>query len=305
MKNVFILCLSMLVCCCTAPEEKVISFIVASDMGRRGESEQQNIAGLIGHWAEEHSTDFVAVAGDPIHDEGVASIHDEEWQIKFENVYTAQSLQTLPFYVVPGNHDYRGNVQAVIDYSKISARWNTPARYFAIEKPLGKKHKALFVYIDTTPLINSYRRDEDYSDAGEQSIERQLFWLDSTLVASKGRWKFVIGHHPVYAGTDKPKSERRNMRKRVGKILENRKVDFYISGHIHNFQHIKPEGKTVNYIINSSASMAARSVQTMEGTVFCSNDPGFSVFTVSKDSVWFSFINHTGETIYRNVTGKK
>ena len=303
MKNILILCLSLLVCCSKLPEDKTINFFVASDMGRRGESEQQNIAVLMGQRAEEYPIDFVAVAGDPIHDDGVTSVTDPEWQLKFENVYTAQSLQTIPFYVVPGNHCYRGNVQAIIDYSKISARWNAPARYFSIEKPLGKRQKALFVFIDTTPLIDKNREDDDYTDAGQQSIERQLVWLDSTLFASQGRWKFVIGHHPVYAGTDKPESERKNMRKRVGKILEKRKADFYISGHIHNFQYIQREGKSVNYIINSSAS-AARTVQAIDGTVFCSDNPGFTVFTVSTDSVWFSFVNHTGETIYRSATGK-
>jgi len=303
MKNILILCLSLLVCCCKSPEDKAINFIVASDMGRREKSEQQNIADLMGQRAEKHLIDFVAVAGDPIHDDGVASITDSEWQLKFENVYTAQSLQAIPFYVVPGNHCYRGSVQAIIDYSNISDRWNAPARYFSIEKPLGKKQKALFVFIDTTPLIDKNRTDEDFTDIGQQSVERQLFWLDSTLVSSKGRWKFVIGHHPVYAGTDKPESERKDMRKRVGKILEKRKADFYISGHIHNFQHIQPAGKTVNYIVNSSAA-AGRSVQATEGTVFCSDNPGFTVFTVSRDSVWFSFVNHTGETIYRSATGK-
>ena len=38
------------------------------------------------------------------------------------------------FFVCPfaylGNHEYRGNTQAVIDYSKVSARWNMPDRYY-------------------------------------------------------------------------------------------------------------------------------------------------------------------------------
>jgi predicted phosphodiesterase len=200
-------------------------------------------------------------------------------------------------------------VQAILDYSGVSERWNAPARYYSMEYPVGRKQKALFVFIDTAPLIDKYRKDEGdedgkYSDAGEQSIERQLYWLDSTLVASNGRWKIVIGHHPVYADTDKEASERTDMQERVGTILENRKADFYISGHIHNFQYIKPEGKTVNYIVNSSASQS-RKVKPIEGTVFCNGDPGYSVFSVSRDSVRFSFVNHTGETVYRGAVGKK
>ena len=278
-----------------------ITFIVASDMGRRGESEQQNIADLLGCFAEKNNVDFVAVAGDPIHDDGVMSVIDEEWNLKFENIYTAESLQKLPFYVASGNHEYRGSIQAILDYSNISERWNAPARYFTIEKPIGKSNqKALFVFIDTAPLIDKYRVSDEYSDAGSQNMERQLHWLDSILAVSGDKWKIVVGHHPVYACTEKEESERTDMQKRVGRILENRKADFYICGHIHNFQHIKPEGSKVNYIVNSSASQS-RDVYPIEGTIFCNPDPGYSVFTVTADSVQFLFINHTADTVYRQT----
>ena len=306
MKNIFSVFIVYLIFAGGCTPVKDVNFIVSSDMGRRGESEQQNIANLMGLHAELTDIDFVAVAGDPIHDEGVTSVDDEEWQLKFENVYTAESLQKIPWYVISGNHEYHGNVQAVLDYSNISGRWNAPARYFSMEYPVGRKQKALFVFIDTAPMIDKYREGDEadeYSDAGKQSIEKQLYWLDSTLVASKGHWKIVIGHHPIYADTEKAESERTDMQERVGKILENRKADFYISGHIHNFQYIKPEGKTVNYIVNSSASRS-REANPIEGTVFCNGDPGYSVFSVSADSVRFSFVNHTGKMIYKQAVGK-
>ena len=58
--------------------QRDVNFIVASDMGRRGVSEQQKIAALMTLQAELTHVDFVAVAGDPIHDDGVQSIDDEE-----------------------------------------------------------------------------------------------------------------------------------------------------------------------------------------------------------------------------------
>jgi len=305
MRNFFLfLGLALLIACTPAPPAITVNFIVASDMGRRGESEQQNIAKLMARFIETDAIDFVAVAGDPIHDRGVASVDDEEWQLKFEQVYTAEALQKTPFYVALGNHEYTGNVRAIIDYSQKSERWNAPARYFSIERPIGQDEQtALFVFIDTTPLIDRYRTEEGYSDAREQSMERQLRWLDSTLFTSTGRWKFVIGHHPVYAYTDKAESERTDMQARVGQTLEKRKVDFYISGHIHNFQYIRPLGCNVNYIVNSSASQS-REVKPIDGTVFCNGDPGFSVFSVSDESVMFSFVNHNGEILYRKTVTK-
>lgn len=281
-----------------------LNFIVASDMGKRGVSEQKNIAEVMGQIAKQNKIDFLAVAGDPIHDDGVKSVEDDEWKLKIENVYTAPSLYSIPWYVIPGNHEYRGSVQAIMDYSQKSKRWNAPARYYTIEKDIGKSgQKALFVFIDTTPLIDKYRNSDEYSDAGKQSFEQQLHWLDSVLVVSNDRWKIVIGHHPVYAYTEKDEDERTDMQKRVGVILENRKADFYICGHIHNFQYIKPQGCNVNYVVNSSASQS-RPVKKTDGTVFCNPDPGFTIFSIGNKTCAFSFINHRGENVYNYTVSK-
>jgi len=281
-----------------------LNFMVASDMGRRGVSEQKNIATLMGKEAEFNRINFVAVAGDPIHDNGVISTDDSEWKDKFENIYTASSLMNIPWNVVSGNHEYHGSVQAILDYSTLSGRWKAPARYYSIEKTIGiSKSKCLFVFIDTTPLIDKYRSGSEYSDAGKQDIEKQLKWIDSTLVSSNDSWKIVIGHHPVYADTDKEESERTDMQKRLGTIIERRKADVYICGHIHNFQHIKPEGKSVNYIVNSSASQS-RNVNKTDGTLFCNPNPGFTLCSVTKKNFTFSFIDHKGETIYRYILKK-
>ena len=284
--------------------KRALIFMVASDMGRRGVSDQKNVAVLMGKESDFSNIKLVAVAGDPIHDNGVKSVTDTEWKDKFENIYTASSLMEIPWYVVSGNHEYHGSVQAILDYSKVSNRWKAPARYYSIEKSIGTDgNKCLFVFIDTPPLIDKYRTESDYSDAGKQDIEKQLKWIDSTLVVSKDRWKIVIGHHPVYADTEKADVERTDMQKRVGVILENRKADVYICGHIHNFQHIKPEGKTVNYIVNSSAS-ASRAVKNTDGTIFCNSNPGFTLCSVTQENFTFAFIDHKGETVYKYMIKK-
>lgn len=286
------------------PEKENMNFIVASDMGRRGESEQQTIANIIGQVVTDANIQFIAVAGDPIHDHGVQSTTDPEWQLKFENIYTAPSLQQLPFYVVSGNHEYKGSVQAILDYSSVSKRWNAPARYFSIHQPIGTTGQtALLVFIDTAPLINKYRESNSSSDAGLQSIEKQLTWLDSVLVVSKDRWKIVIGHHPVYAATEKDEDERADMQNRIAPILEKRGADLYVCGHIHNFQHIKHASHQVNYVVNSSASKS-RTVNPIDGTLFCSGDPGFTVCSLSKTDATLYFVNHKKETIYQYTIKK-
>lgn len=297
--------------CCSKTQEHTnlpqlpcgnFNFMVVSDMGRRGESEQQTIADIMGKVAATNKIHLIAVAGDPIHDDGVKSIADDEWNLKFENIYTAASLQKIPWYVTSGNHEYNGSIQAILDYSTVSERWIAPARYYSLN--IGAAGKTcLLVFIDTTPLIEKYRTDEQYSDAGQQDIDSQLQWIEQTLNISDARWKIVIGHHPVYADTEKNESERTDMQARLLPILEKYNATSYICGHIHNFQHILPQAGKVHYVINSSASQS-RTVKPTDGTLFCNPDPGFTLFSVSTDNIRFYMVNHTGETVYEYTITK-
>jgi DNA repair exonuclease SbcCD nuclease subunit len=308
MKQLTVLFFALLLAACSAqqPHSQLpalpaanLNVVIANDMGRRGISEQKNIAGLLGEVVDQNSIAFLAVAGDPIHDEGVQSVDDNEWNLKIENIYTAPSLYTIPWYVISGNHEYRGNVQAVLDYSQKSERWNAPARYFTVSRPIGDSGKeCLFVFVDTSPLIDKYRSNsEKYPEAGSQDMDAQLAWIQQTLESSDAHWKIVIGHHPVYADTEKVDSERTDIQNRLMPLLENNGVAFYICGHIHNFQHIRPQGAKVEYIVNSSASQS-REVKPVEGTQFCNPDPGFSVMSISSDRIDYYMENHEGKVIY-------
>jgi hypothetical protein len=160
------------------------------------------------------------------------------------------------------------------------------------------------VFIDTTPLIEKYRKDSlTYPDAYKQNDEAQLQFIDSVLATSNETWKVVIGHHPVYAFTKKNESERLDMQKRVDPLLRKHKVDFYFNGHIHNFQHIKMPNSPVDYITNSSAS-GARDVEKTTGTQFCSNLSGFAVCSVSDTNFTVNFMDKNGESIYTYTKSK-
>ena len=83
-------------------------------------------------WADAHPVRFVVSTGDNFYEDGVASVTDPTWKASFEDVYSAPSLLQVPWIVALGNHDYRGNVDAQIEYSKSSSRWRMPARSFTV-----------------------------------------------------------------------------------------------------------------------------------------------------------------------------
>ena len=241
--------------------EKPLNFYLANDLGRNGYYDQKPIAELMGNMAETVDIECVIAAGDIHHFEGVRSVNDPLWMTNYELIYSHPELM-IPWYAILGNHEYRGNTQAVIDYSKVSARWNVPSRYytFAMEND---GVTVRFVMVDTAPLLDKYREDtEKYPDACKQDMDKQLSWIDSLLTTSKEDWVLVVGHHPIFAETGKDDSERLDLQKRLDSILrKHTNVDMYLCGHIHNFQHIRKVDSNIDYVVNTSGSLSRKVIQ--------------------------------------------
>lgn len=283
--------------------EDKLNFYVANDLGRNGYYDQKPIAEMMGELGEMIGPEFVLATGDVHHFEGVRSVNDPLWMTNFELIYSHPELM-IPWYPICGNHEYRGNTQAVVDYSAVSRRWEMPARYYT--KVFDEEGVTLrVVWIDTTPLIDKYRRDSvKYADACRQDIDSQLEWLDSVLKTAQEDWVIVAGHHPIYADTYKSETERLDMQNRVDAILRRHRVDMYICGHIHNFQHIRVEGSDIDYIVNSSGSLS-RDVKPVEGTVFCSGASGFSVVTADKATLILRMLDKNGDVLHEVIRTKK
>ena len=277
---------------------KNFTFMIASDLGRNGYYDQKPVAEMMGEVAAVAEPEFIALIGDAHHFMGVKSVSDPLWQTNFEWIYKHPELM-IRWYPILGNHAYRGNTQAVIDYSNVSRRWIMSSRYYAKTFSASKNVEVLLLFVDTAPMIDKYRFDkEEYPDAGKQSLERQLAWIDSVLSASKAKWKIVLGHHPLYAETSKEESERADLQQRLQPLLDKYKADVSVGGHIHNFQHFHPKDSGVDYFVNSSASQTRKILQ-LEGQLFVSSDPGFTLCTVKDTELIITFVNKTGEIIYQ------
>lgn len=280
-----------------------MNFIVANDLGRNGYYDQKKIAELMGAVADAVGPEAVLALGDTHHFDGVASISDPLWMTNYEMIYSHPELM-IEWLPICGNHEYRGNTQAVVNYSNVSRRWDMPARYYS----KCFEHNGLtvrIVFLDTTPLIAKYRRDTStYPDACLQDAEAQLNWLDSTLASASEDWVVVVGHHPIYADTNKSESERLDMQHSVDPILRKYNVPLYICGHIHNFQHISKSDSPVDYVVNTSGSLSRTKVKAIDGTKFVSGASGFSVLDFSKTTLTLSMIDNDGNVIYKLVKSK-
>lgn len=277
--------------------EGKLHFLVANDTGRNGYYDQPQIAEIMGEYATDLRPMGVLSPGDIHHFEGIQSIMDPLWLTNFEMVYKHPDLM-IEWYPVCGNHEYRGNPDAMIEYSNISRRWEMPARYYS--KTFSKKGvKMKVIFIDTTPLIDINRNiEEGYGDASIQNIEEQLNWLENVLAEpTDADWTVVVGHHPIYADSPKRAEEQTDLQTRLDPYLRKYNIDMYICGHIHNFQHIRKEGTDIDYILNSSASQAREEVKEVDGTQFCQGITGFGILSVGKDKLQYHMIDKNGNLI--------
>lgn len=268
---------------------------VIGDWGRNGQYGQQELADMMDIAAVQVEPEFIISTGDNFYNNGIASVDDPYWISSFENVYKGANL-FCDWYVILGNHDYRGNVQAQIDYTNVSRRWQMPDRYFTKDVIADDGATARFVFIDTSPLNDEYHHEAKYHQVTTQDTTAQLQWIDSVLNVDVD-WKIVVGHHPLYTG-GKRKDEKSFVRPHVEPLLEKHKVAIYFAGHEHDLQHIKPGQKGTHHVV-SGAGSDVRPTGKLDGTVFAKAVNGFVSSAITRDSIYNQFIDVNGDVIHQ------
>ncbi len=282
-----------------APSKGQLSFLVVGDWGRYGSPAQRSVAAQMGQTAASINAKFILSTGDNFYPNGVASIDDPQWQTSFEQVYTDFSLHN-DWYVVLGNHDYHGNPQAEIDYTKRSERWHMPARYYTMTKPVGAHDSVEFFFVDTSPFIDDYKAEPDHYALAGQNPDIELAWLADELAKSRARWKFVVGHHHIYSGGKR--ATQVELERSLVPLMSKYGVQAYICGHEHDLQVIRrPNGK-ITYLV-SGAGSEHRPTGNTDGTLFSASDYGFVALTLIPDNLHVSVINGAGKILFATDIG--
>lgn len=284
------------------PEEDGISFLAIGDFGRHGAFTQKEVARDMGSIAEILDLDFTVSVGDNFYPSGVQSTQDYQWITSFEAIYTHHLLHE-PWFVALGNHDYQGNIQAQIDYSNVSRRWEMHHTYFERLIEIDDDKYLQLLIIDTNPMISKYRQEsEKYFGINDQNYQQQLEWIDQKLSNNdpKIAWKIVVGHHPLYSGGKrKTYKDTYEIQALLEPIFEKNKVDAYICGHEHDLQIIKrPSQTTVQFL--SGAGSELRETGVTEGTLLATSVPGFMAFSLS-NSTLTAYVIQSEENSYKVI----
>jgi tartrate-resistant acid phosphatase type 5 len=180
--------------------------------------------------------DFVISTGDNFYENGLTGTDDEAFEQSFTDIYTAKSLQK-PWYLVLGNHDYRGDVLAQLSpvLQKIDNRFIC-MRSFIVNAEIVD-----FFFVDTTPFQLKYwthPKDDHYDWRGVAPREKYLanllkvhilnelindkqaiMMLQSKIISNRFRcvggqdldeamkkstatWRVAVGHHTMRSVSD-------------------------------------------------------------------------------------------------------
>ncbi|MBW3466800.1 purple acid phosphatase family protein [Arthrospiribacter ruber] len=286
------------------PTVRSNKFIVIGDWGRNGDDQQLEVADQLLHQVKKYKPDFIISSGDNFYPNGVRSILDPLWKYSFEDIYKSYHLQ-IDWYAILGNHDYLGDPDAQVEYSRISRRWNMPDRYYSKTIPIkGSRKKALFIYIDTNSLIPEFYANSIYGpNVAKSDSLAQKKWMKKLIEEEDDEiaWKIVVGHHPVYTGGRTNGYDTRSIRKSLENLLRHSEVDLYISGHDHSLQYLEHNG--IKQVISGSASEVTQS-DTLPYTKFTASEPGFILFSLTEEKIEFDVINKSGVTLYHSKIEK-
>lgn len=256
-----------------------LSFFALGDQGT-GKLSQWKIARSMENVAEQnHGINFVVFLGDNFYSKGVQSTHDEQWNYKFENVYSGGNLKKIPFYAVLGNHDARHNPEMEIRYSQEksgSGRWQMPGHHYSVDFGTDHGHPLLrIVFIDTNLLKDDLKREVDFV---KQSFSQ---------TGSQPTWRLVVGHHPIR--NFGKHGETAQLVSELLPVLKQYQVDFYLAGHDHDEQVIAQDGEPYYLICGGGGQDLYHVPAPHDGLLYSDSDYSFIKMDVESTDMTITY----------------
>ena len=261
-----------------------LKFLVIGDWGYAQSSSLKDVALAMERTAQVQGPAFVVTTGDNFYPAGVTGVDDPLWHDVFEKEFPASAFP-IPWYPVLGNHDWRGDVQAQIDYGKVNPRWRLPACYYTHVEGLPAGGSVEFFHLDTQSLV--------HPSISQALFDDQLAWLNAALSRSAADWKIVVGHHTIYSGGGHGDTPR--LARWLAPMFKAHGVHIYLNGHDHSLQHVVVDG--VNYITCGSAAKLG-DVHDIEGTAYDARSAGFGLVAMTLEEFRLNFIGRDGVSLY-------
>lgn len=270
------------------PADTEVELLVLGDMGT-GDALQAEIAEAMNQYCEGRKIAAVIFLGDNFYPHGVKTVDDEQWESKFRRPYSLSCLQKLPFYALLGNHDYKGNPKAQIEYKGQNPSWFMPHRFYDIH--FGK-------------LLNITMLDTNILDLCGISTRCTLDFLMESLKEGVTQFRVVAGHHPVASSSGKyPRKFQGNVMERV---LCNR-AHYYLNGHSHHLEHLSSGAcKTPLdfFVVGGGGADLYELSKWQKETKFALSTHGFMSLHANFEALTFTFYDKSNKELYKVIKRK-
>lgn len=298
----------------TPAKSSVVRFIAVGDTGSASDG-QYAVGQAIAEVCATKGCDFALGLGDNIYETGAIDVLDPQFDEKFEIPFMPIDL---PFYMALGNHDNseffagdgagnaRGDIQVAYhyrdqdypDHPRLTNRWQMPARYYKFSA--GQRNGSPlveFFAIDTTQPAGGFPDSDENYTYNTYGLA-QLEWLKQSIDQSSAQWKLVFGHHPYVSNGSHGNAGHYDgvpsallpvlSGQRFKDFLEESicdKADYYITGHDHDLQWLKPQsdcGRTT-FVVSGAGSKQRSLVNRDENPHFYQAGDVFGFFWMEID----------------------
>jgi acid phosphatase len=259
------------------PAAEPLRLFVIGDTGTGGET-QQRVAQAMEKRCLEAKPSGILLLGDNFYQAGVESVEDPQWQTKLLDPYGSECLSQLPIYPVLGNHDYRGNPSAQIEFSLVNRRWRFPNRFYTVR---------------FGDLLRLVAYDTQVSELCFRPAYCSVDFLLHNVRRQDAAWTIAMGHHPLRSASLKQDGggHRGGLRGYVLTPLLCDHADIYLAGHAHHMEHRRLDGCRMELVIAGGGGADLYGVSSDPESLFAQSINGFAELELTRAELTVRFLD--------------
>lgn len=221
------------------------------------------VANAMKSFCTQEECKFSVMLGDNIYPDGATlGVDGKDDSTRFDDIFTkplgglGQGVEDYKIYTALGNHDWdtsREGAMAQVDFMQTNKPFYMDGIFYTVKPPAANGNIEIFV-IDTDVMLagTSVYEAELNADGSERKNteldvpepwvmphndgeKNMATWLEDKLKNSKAKWKFVVGHHPIWSTGGSKFEQAKALRKMIMPALC-QYADVYFAGHEHSLE---------------------------------------------------------------------